>query len=304
MEKQTTISQPITLCGKGLHTGAFVHLTICPAGANTGFVFCRTDMAEQPMLKADARKVTFTQRGTVLAEGEATISTIEHLLSALRAERIDNCLIKLDGPEVPILDGSARPWVEAIEKAGKVEQDTERKYLVIDHKSVFEDKEKGIRILALPEADGFAAQVNIAFAGSHCLANQYALIESLDEYREVYDCRTFVFLHEVMFLLRAGLIKGGDLDNAIVFVDRQLTNDEMKELTQHFGKEQLTIHPSGVLNQNDLSYPNEAARHKLLDLIGDLALVGLPIKGRIIATCSGHGSNTAFARQLMGEYKL
>ncbi len=304
MERQTTLCGSASFTGKGLHTGVVVTLSINPAPANTGFVFRRIDLAGQPEIKADARKVSFTQRGTVLAEADVKISTIEHLLSSLRGLGIDNCLIELNGPEVPILDGSAKPFVDAIRQLGSKELDAERRYLVIDHKSVYEEPEKGLRIIALPEADGFAAQVNIAFDGSRCLGNQFALIESLDEYDQVYDCRTFVFLHEVMFLLQNGLIKGGDLENAIVFVDKELSPEEKAELTRQFGVGDLTIHPSGVLNKNDLKYVNEAARHKLLDLVGDLSLVGLPIKGRIIATRSGHGSNTAFARQLIAEYKL
>ncbi len=304
MEKQTTLAGSAEFTGKGLHTGVCVTLSINPAPADFGFVFQRTDIEGQPQIKADARKVSFTQRGTVLAEGEVKISTIEHLLSSLRGLGVDNCLIKLNGPEVPILDGSAQPFVDAIRKIGTKELDADRKYLVINKKTVYEEPDKGIRIIALPEADGFAAQVNIAFDGSRCLANQYALIESLGEYDSVYDCRTFVFLHEVMPLLQNNLIKGGDLENAIVFVDKKLSDEQLAELKQKFGVDELTIHPSGVLNKNDLKYPNEAARHKLLDLIGDLSLVGLPIRGRIIATRSGHGSNTAFARMLMAEYGL
>ncbi len=303
MEKQTTLGGEATFNGKGLHTGVVVTLTIKPAAANFGYQFKRIDVEGTPMIKADANRVSFTQRGTVLT-GDAEnvrISTIEHLMSALRALRIDNCLIELNGPEVPILDGSAKPFVDAIKQIGIVEQDAERQYMVITHKAVYEEPEKGIRIIALPE-DYFAAQVNIAFDGSRCLANQYALIESLDEYEQVYDCRTFVFLREIQMLLQAGLIKGGDLENAIVFVDEDLTTEQRQQLAQQLGKADVTIHRSGVLNEHDLKYANEAARHKLLDLIGDLALVGKPIKGRIIATRSGHGSNTAFARQLMKEF--
>ncbi len=304
MEKQTTLRQSTSFHGKGLHTGAVVTLNLLPAEENTGYIFRRVDLEGQPEIKADARKVSFTQRGTVLASGDVKISTIEHVLSALRGLRVDNCIIELDGPEVPILDGSAQPFVEQIKAAGITEQAAERKYLVIDHKSVYTEAEKGIRIIALPESEGFAAQVNIEFSGSRCLANQFALIESLDEYETVCQCRTFVFLHEVQFLLENGLIKGGDLENAIVFVDKALSQDERAKLTQLLGREQITIHPSGVLNDRDLRYSNEAARHKLLDLVGDLSLVGLPIRGRIIATRSGHGSNTAFARQLIEEYNL
>lgn len=304
MEKQTTLKGSASFSGKGLHTGVVVNLTIKPAEVNFGYQFKRIDIEGQPLTPADANRVSFTQRGTVLAgdSEKVRISTIEHLMSALRAMRVDNCLIELDGPEVPILDGSAKPFVDAIKSVGIAEQDAERQYMVITHKEVYEEPEKGIRIIALPE-EYFAAQVNIAFDGSRCLANQYALIESLDEYEQVYDCRTFVFLREIQMLLQAGLIKGGDLENAIVFVDQDLTEEQRKELARQLGKEDVTIHRSGVLNDHDLKYANEAARHKLLDLIGDLSLVGKPIKGRIIATKSGHGSNTAFARQLMKAFK-
>lgn len=305
MEKQTTIKSAASFSGKGLHTGVVVNLTINPAPAGHGYKFLRVDLEDKPVFNADARNVSFTQRGTVLSAGgeraNVTVSTIEHLMSALRGRRIDNCLITLDGPEVPILDGSALPFVEAIDKVGIEEQDAEREYMVITEKTVYEEPEKNIRIIALPEADGFAAQVNIAFNGSRCLGNQFALIESLDEYETVYDCRTFVFLHEVAFLLQQGLIKGGDLENAIVFVEKELTAEEKAQIAALMGKTP-TIHPSGVLNDRDLKYNNEAARHKLLDLIGDLALVGKPTKGRIIATRSGHGSNAEFARMLIKKY--
>ena len=304
MEQQTTLGGSASVEGKGLHTGAYVHLSIGPAQANTGYVFRRIDLPGKPEIKALATRVSFTQRGTVLTgDGNEKISTIEHLMSSLRAKGVDNCLIELDGPEVPILDGSAKPFVEMIDKVGIVEQNAERRYLVIDHKSVYEEKDKGLTIMALPE-DHFAVQINIAFDGTRCLANQWAQLENLDQYPEVQNCRTFVFLHEVQPLLSMGLIKGGDLDNAIVFVEGEPTAEQKAQLAQQLGKQQITIHPSGVLNDRDLQFPNEAARHKLLDFIGDLSLVGLPIKGRFIATRSGHGSNTAFARQLMAEYKL
>ena len=303
MEYQTTLRASAKFEGKGLHTGAFVHLQICPAPVDYGFRFVRTDLPGSPETKAEARRVSFTQRGTVLTgDGSETVSTIEHLMSSLRARGVDNCRIELDGPEVPILDGSAKPFVEAIDRVGIQDQDAERKYLVISHKAVYEEPEKGLRIIALPE-DYFAAQVNIAFDGSRCLANQWAQIENLrTEYTQVYDCRTFVFLHEIQPLLGMGLIKGGDLENAIVFVEGDLTADQHQQLCKQLGRPDVTIHKSGVLNDRDLKYPNEAARHKLLDLIGDLALVGYPIKGRFIATRSGHGSNTAFARQLVDEF--
>ncbi len=303
--KQHTLAGSASFEGKGLHTGAYVHLSINPAPVDYGFRFVRTDISGQPEIKAEATRVSFTQRGTVLTgDGKETISTIEHLMSALRARGVDNCRIELDGPEVPILDGSAKPFADAISELGLTEQDAARKYLEITHKAVYEEKEKGLRIIAMPD-DHFAATVCIAFDGTKCLANQWAQIEDLkDEYDQVYDCRTFVFLHEIAPLLNMGLIKGGDLDNAIVFVEGELTTEQKAELAKKLGRTDITIHPSGVLNDRDLKYSNEAARHKLLDLVGDLALVGYPIKGRIIATRSGHGSNTAFARQLMAEFPV
>ena len=302
-EKQTTLKGSASFSGKGLHTGVFVNLSINPAPAGHGFKFRRIDLDGQPVVDAVAENVSFTQRGTVLTDNSgAKISTIEHLMSALRACGVDNCRIDLDGPEVPILDGSAKYFYEAIRKMGTEEQDAEREYFVVRHKMVYEDAEKGIKIIALPD-EGFAAQVNIAFDGSAHLANQYALIESLDEYESVYNCRTFVFLHEVQFLLKNGLIKGGDLENAIVIADNELTQAELDELAAMLGKPSVTIHKSGVLNNIDLQYSNEPARHKLLDLVGDLALVGRPIKGRIIATRSGHGSNTEFARMMRKELR-
>lgn len=302
-EKQTTLKGSASFSGKGLHTGVFVNLSINPAPAGYGFKFRRIDLDGQPVVDAVAENVSFTQRGTVLTDNSgAKISTIEHLMSALRACGVDNCRIDLDGPEVPILDGSAKYFYEAIRKMGTEEQDAEREYFVVRHKMVYEDAEKGIKIIALPD-EGFAAQVNIAFDGSAHLANQYALIESLDEYESIFNCRTFVFLHEVQFLLKNGLIKGGDLENAIVIADNELTQAELDELAAMLGKPSVTIHKSGVLNNIDLQYSNEPARHKLLDLVGDLALVGRPIKGRIIATRSGHGSNTEFARMMRKELR-
>lgn len=302
-EKQTTLKGSASFSGKGLHTGVFVNLSINPAPAGHGFKFRRIDLDGQPVVDAVAENVSFTQRGTVLTDNSgAKISTIEHLMSALRACGVDNCRIDLDGPEVPILDGSAKYFYEAIRKVGTEEQDAEREYFVVRHKMVYEDAEKGIKIIALPD-EGFAAQVNIAFDGSAHLANQYALIESLDEYESIFNCRTFVFLHEVQFLLKNGLIKGGDLENAIVIADNELTQAELDELAAMLGKPSVTIHKSGVLNNIDLQYSNEPARHKLLDLVGDLALVGRPIKGRIIATRSGHGSNTEFARMMRKELR-
>lgn len=305
MEKQTTLAGDASFEGKGLHTGDYVHMTIKPAPAGSGFRFRRTDLEGRPVIEALATRVSYTQRGTVLTgDGGETVSTIEHLMSALRARGVDNCEIEVDGPEVPILDGSALPFASAIDAVGLTEQDAERKYLTVTRKVVYEEPAKGIRIMALPE-DYFAAEVCIAFDGTRCLANQWAQIENLhEEYDQLSDCRTFVFLHEIAPLLDMGLIKGGDLDNAIVFVEGGLTDGQRQELARKLGRADVTLHPSGVLNDRDLKHSNEPARHKLLDLIGDLALVGHPIKGRILATRSGHGSNTAFARRLMSEFPI
>lgn len=302
-EKQTTLKGSANFSGKGLHTGVFVNLSINPAPENFGFKFKRIDLEGQPVIEAIADNVSFTQRGTVLTdESGAKISTIEHLMSALRGLSVDNCLIELDGPEVPVLDGSAKYFVEAINKIGIAQQDAEREYFVIREKTIYEEPNKGIRIIALPD-EGFAAQVNIAFEGSQHLSNQFACIESLQEYDSVCNCRTFVFLHEVQFLLKNGLIKGGDLDNAIVIVDKDMSQAELDELATMLNKPNVVIRKSGILNNIDLQFDNEPARHKLLDLVGDLALVGKPIKGRIIATKSGHGSNTEFARILRREMR-
>lgn len=256
------------------------------------------------MIEALADAVTYTQRGTVLSEkGGAKVSTIEHCLAALRGMGVDNCLLELDGPEVPILDGSARHFVQAIHQAGIVDLEAERVYFVVKEKMVFEDAEKGIRIVALPD-DEFCVQANISFDHSKHLSNQYASIDSLVEFEtEISSCRTFVFLHEIQPLLANNLIKGGDLDNAIIIVDRETPQTDLDKLADLFGKPHVTVRPSGVLNNVDLQYANEPARHKLLDVIGDLCLVGLPIKGRIIATRPGHSSNVEFAKLIRREMK-
>lgn len=305
MERQTTIGRQFTFNGKGLHTGKEVTMTLCPSEGG-GFVFKRTDLEPNVLVRADARRVSFTQRGTVLSgdDPQVTVSTIEHLMSALRGCRVDNCLILIDGPEVPILDGSAKLFFDAIARVGVVElENTERVYLEIKEKIVYEEPDKELRIMALPE-DYFCAQVNIDFKGSRLLAYQWAALENIKEYKKICDCRTFVFLHEVQFLLSQGLIKGGDLDNALVLAEQGITPELKTQMAVALGKqpEQINLLPSGVVGDCDLKYPNEPARHKLLDLIGDLALVGRPIKGRIIATRSGHGSNAAFARLLIEKY--
>ncbi len=303
-EKQTTIKEAVSLSGVGLHTGAKVNLTLTPSEAGTGYRFKRIDVEGTPIIEALADNVTYTQRGTVLSsKNGVTISTIEHCLAALRGLGVDNCLIELDGPEVPILDGSATYFVEAIKKAGIETLDAKREYFVVREKMEFVDDEKGIRIIALPE-DHFCAQVNISFDQSTHLSNQFATIESIDEFEtELSSCRTFVFLHEIEMLLKNNLIKGGDLDNAIIIVDKEISQESLDKLADLFGKPHMKVRPSGVLNNLDLKFSNEPARHKLLDVVGDLTLCGMPIKGRIIATRPGHYANVEFAKLVRKEIK-
>lgn len=303
-EKQTTLKQPVSLNGIGLHTGAKVNMTMKPAEAGTGFRFKRIDVEGTPVLEAVADNVSYTQRGTVLSNRDGvSVSTIEHCLASLRGLGVDNCLIELDGPEVPILDGSATYFVDAIKNAGIETLEAPREYFVVREKMVFEDKEKGIKIIALPE-DYFCAQVNILFDHSQMLSNQFAAIESLDEFEsELSSCRTFVFLHEIEMLLKNNLIKGGDLENAIIIADKEISQERLDELADLLGKPHVSVRPSGILNTLDLKFSNEPARHKLLDIIGDLCLCGLPIKGRIIATRPGHYANVEFAKIVRKEIK-
>jgi len=302
-EKQTTIKKPVSLTGTGLHTGVEVTLTLNPAPENHGFKFRRTDIEDQPVVDALADYVSFTVRGTVLEKGLAKVSTIEHCLSALRALGVDNCMIDVTGPEAPILDGSAKEFVAAIESVGIEEQSTDREYFVVKEKMVFEDAEKGIRIIALPE-DHFCIDTMISFNASTFLSNQYASIDSLAQYKEeISNCRTFVFLHELEMLFQHNLIKGGDMSNAIVIVDKETNQEELDKLSDLLKKPKVQPQPIGILNNLELRFNNEPARHKLLDVIGDLTLCGMPIKGRILATRPGHQANVEFAKMLRKEIK-
>ncbi len=301
--KQQTIQKSISLKGKGLHTGAVVTLTLNPAPDNAGFCFKRTDLEGQPSIRALAENVAFTERGTVLEENGARISTIEHCLAALTGMGIDNCSIEVDGPEAPILDGSARLFVDAIKEAGIQEQKEEREYFVVREKMVFEDPETGSSIVAIPE-DGEVYQAMISFDKSLLLANQFATIESMDQFEEeVSPCRTFVFLHELEPLLKHNLIKGGDLKNAIVIIDKEVTQEELDRLSELFDQPKVEVQPTGILNNLKLQFSNEPARHKLLDVIGDLTLAGQRIKGRIIANKPGHKVNAGFAKMIRKEIK-
>ncbi|MDR1861097.1 MAG: bifunctional UDP-3-O-[3-hydroxymyristoyl] N-acetylglucosamine deacetylase/3-hydroxyacyl-ACP dehydratase [Bacteroidales bacterium] len=301
LTRQTTLAAEFSLHGKGLHTNCKVTATFKPAPVNHGVKFRRTDLADAPIIDADVTLVVDTSRGTVLGRDQARISTIEHALAALSGMNVDNALIDIDGPEMPILDGSARFFTEAIEKAGVEEQDAERQYLVIKEKIVYKDPKSGSELIALPD-DDFALNVMIAF-DSVKLGNQFATLDNLAAFKtEVASCRTFVFLHELEPLLNSNLVKGGDLDNAIVIVDRTVSQEELDRLADLFHHKHISVDKErGILNNLALQFDNECARHKLLDVIGDLTLVGRRIKGRIIATRPGHATNTEFARLLRKE---
>ncbi|RMF30448.1 MAG: UDP-3-O-[3-hydroxymyristoyl] N-acetylglucosamine deacetylase, partial [Bacteroidetes bacterium] len=298
---QTTIREPVSIEGVGLHTGRRVSMTFKPAPVNHGYKFQRVDLPEQPIIRADVGSVVHTLRGTTLAKGEAKVWTVEHVLSALYGLQIDNVLIEIDGPEVPILDGSAAPFVEALQRAGLAEQEEERDFLEIGEPLSYADPNTGAELLALP-ADDFQVTTLIDF-NSEILGQQYASIHSLDDYpTEIAPCRTFVFLHELDDLADQNLIKGGDLENAIVIVDKLMPQTQLDALARKLDKPTMEITRAGILNTTELQFQNEPARHKLLDVIGDLALVGKPIKGKIVATKPGHAANVEFAKILKRYY--
>jgi UDP-3-O-[3-hydroxymyristoyl] N-acetylglucosamine deacetylase/3-hydroxyacyl-[acyl-carrier-protein] dehydratase len=299
---QNTIADKISLSGVGIHTGAVVNLTLEPAEPNSGIIFQRTDLETKPIIKADVDNVVRTQRSTTIAQNGAEVSTIEHLLAALAGCEIDNVLVQLDGPEVPILDGSARPFVEALQKAGRKQQDAVKVWHTIDHNIYFYDEDKQVEMVAMPSAN-FRINTLIDF-NSQVLGTQHAQIKSIEEFNDqISPCRTFSFFHELEYLLQNNLIKGGDLNNAIVVVDKPVTENQLDALSKSFGKEKFAITSEGYLNNLELRFPNEPARHKLLDLIGDLALVGIPFKAHIIANRPGHSSNIEFARKIKEHLK-
>ncbi len=295
--KQSTILSPVSVQGVGLHTGKKVVLTFRPAPANHGYRFQRIDLPEQPVVTADVKLVTSTNRGTTLRSGEAQVSTVEHVLSALTGLGIDNVLMEIDGPEMPIMDGTSMPFVEALIKAGRESLNAEREYFEITEPISYKDEVTGTELLALP-SENFEATVMIDF-NSSVLGQQFAALNSIDAYvDEIACCRTFVFVHELEKLLEMGLIKGGDLENAIVIADRKMDQTELDELAKKLGKQSVKVDSEGVLNTVKLRFQNEPARHKLLDVIGDLALIGKPIRGKIVATKPGHTANVEFAKIL------
>jgi UDP-3-O-[3-hydroxymyristoyl] N-acetylglucosamine deacetylase/3-hydroxyacyl-[acyl-carrier-protein] dehydratase len=272
-------------------------LTFNPAPENFGLKFKRIDLDGQPVISAVAENVVDTSRGTTIEDKGVRISTIEHVMAALVGMRIDNVLIEINGPETPIADGSSLYFVNALKEAGIIELEAERKYYEIKEKLVYSDPKRGVEIVIFPD-DHLSIDVMIDYQ-SKVLGHQYALINSLDDFEtEIAPCRTFVFLHEVEFLLKHNLIKGGDLNNAIVIMDRQVTQEELDRLAELFHKPKIAVKPEGILNNLDIHFSNEPARHKLLDLIGDLALIGTAIKGRIVATRPGHAANTEMSKIL------
>lgn len=303
MVKQKTIQNPISLTGVGLHTGKEVTLTFKPAPINNGFTFVRIDLEGQPIIEADANYVVNTQRGTNLEKLGVKIQTSEHVLAALVGCDIDNVIIELNESEPPIMDGSSKYFVEAIETAGIVEQDAERKYYVVKEVISYVDEATGSEIIVMP-ADDYQVTAMVDF-GTKVLGTQNATLKNVAEFKkEIANSRTFSFLHELETLLDNGLIKGGDLNNAIVYVDKEISPSTMQNLKTAFGKENISVKPNGILDNLTLHYPNEAARHKLLDVIGDLALVGTKIKGKVIANKPGHYVNTQFAKKLSKIIKI
>jgi UDP-3-O-[3-hydroxymyristoyl] N-acetylglucosamine deacetylase / 3-hydroxyacyl-[acyl-carrier-protein] dehydratase len=298
---QRTIKQPVTVSGVGLHTGETVNLTFHPASENHGYVFRRTDLEGQPMVPALVDHVVDTSRGTTLALNGAKVHTVEHTLAALAGLEIDNVLIDLDGPEPPIMDGSAYAFTQALQNAGILEQQAVREYFVIDEPVHHLEPDRSVEIVGLPSRN-FHATVMIDF-GSQVLRAQHATLTDITQFPQAFaNCRTFVFLHEVEALYKAGLIKGGNLESALVIVDREISEEELVRLRELFQMPNIAVE-EGMLNGKSLHYDNEPARHKLLDLVGDLALVGMPIKGHIMASRPGHKANIEMARKLRAKVK-
>ncbi|WP_452224507.1 bifunctional UDP-3-O-[3-hydroxymyristoyl] N-acetylglucosamine deacetylase/3-hydroxyacyl-ACP dehydratase [Lacinutrix chionoecetis] len=295
--KQKTIDKEVSLKGVGLHTGKDVTITFKPAPANSGFAFKRIDLEGSPVIEADANYVTNTQRGTCLEKNGVTIQTCEHVLAALTGLDIDNAIIELDNSEPPIMDGSSKFFVEAIEKAGVVALDTAREEYVVEDVISYVDEETGSEILIMP-AKEYQVTTMVDF-GTKVLGTQNATLNHLSDFKnEISNARTFSFLHELESLLEHGLIKGGDLNNAIVYVDKELSPETMKKLKVAFNKENIAVNANGILDNLTLHHPNEAARHKLLDVLGDLALIGTRIRGKVIANKPGHYVNTQFAKKM------
>jgi len=289
---------PISFSGNGLHTGTICNITLKPAPINHGIIFQRVDIVGNPIIKCHVDNVSHTSRGTSLTENGVTVHTVEHLLSAIYGSEIDNLLIEISGEEIPILDGSSRDFINGITNVGIFEQDEPKTFFEIKQPITFTIADTGSEFIALPD-DDFNATVLIDYP-SEIVKNQYANLNSLSSYKtELAPCRTFVFLHELEYLAQNGLAKGGDLNNAIVIVDKKLSKDEVNKIADVLNKPHVEYEPElGLLNNTSLHFPNELARHKLLDFIGDISLVGMPIKGKIFAKKPGHKANIEFAKYL------
>ncbi len=298
--KQLTLNGEFSVKGKGLHTGLEIEATFLPAPENHGYKIQRVDLDGEPVIDALAENVTDTDRGTVLARGDVRVSTVEHALAALYAAGVDNCLIKVTGPEIPILDGSARQFSEAIERVGLTEQSADKNFYVVKRKIEVRDPQTGAHLTVLPDND-FSVDVMISY-DSPVLANQFARLENMSEFKQgISGSRTFVFVREIEPLLNANLIKGGDFDNAIVIYDKEMAQEKLDHISDLMGVERKQVNELGFINNRPLEFENEPARHKLLDVLGDTALIGRPLKGRIIACRPGHKINTTFAKQIRKE---
>lgn len=300
--KQSTLKSSFKISGKGLHTGLQINATFNPAPCGHGYKIKRVDLDEEVIIDALAENVIETQRGTVIAKGDVKVSTIEHALAALYAAGIDNCLIEVDAPELPILDGSAIHYVEKIEEVGIEEQAEEKDYYIVKQKIEVVDEKTGASLIALPD-DEFSVETMIEF-NSPVLSNQFAMLRNLDKFKEeIAASRTFVFVREIEPLVSNNLIKGGDLDNAIVIYDSPMAQETIDKLADLMGVPHKNVSELGYINNKPLVFDNEPARHKLLDVLGDIALIGRPLKGRIIAVRPGHSLNTTFSKKVRREIK-
>ncbi|WP_413670481.1 bifunctional UDP-3-O-[3-hydroxymyristoyl] N-acetylglucosamine deacetylase/3-hydroxyacyl-ACP dehydratase [Mucilaginibacter sp. Mucisp86] len=300
--KQRTIKAPVSVSGTGLHTGQSVTMTFNPAPENHGYKFRRVDIPGEPIIDADVDNVSDTSRGTSISQNGATVNTVEHVLAALVGLEIDNVLIDLDGPETPIMDGSSIQFVDVITETGFLEQDADREYYHIPYNIHYSEPDRKVEMVAMPLDDyRFTCMVDY---NSQVLGSQHASISTISEFKkEIASCRTFCFLHELEMLLKHDLIKGGDLNNAIVVVDKDVDQEELNHLAKLFNRKDINVAPQGILNNIELRHQNEPARHKLLDMIGDLALVGVPLKGHIMAARPGHAANVAFAKKIKALIK-
>lgn len=300
--KQRTIKSEVSVSGSGLHTGQPVTMTFKPAPENHGYKFKRIDLPGSPIIDADVDNVTDTSRGTTISQNGASVSTVEHVLASLVGVEVDNVIIELDGPETPIMDGSSIIFLDALEKVGFIDQEADREYYSIPSNIHYTEPDRKVEMVAMPLDDyRFTCMIDY---NSPVLGSQHAAITTISEFKkEIASCRTFCFLHELEMLLENNLIKGGDLNNAIVVVDKNVSKEELKHLAVLFNRNDIDVAREGILNNIKLRHQNEPARHKLLDMIGDLALVGVPLKGHIMAARPGHAANIAFAKKIKAQIK-